>query len=704
MSAVVPSTRGAVGVTGGGVGGSSGVCLCEAYELLFNRMYTSALHVISRGLQQAKDSCREQLRLQQQRLGDNSSCDTAAATGGGAAAGVSFATTPAASSAAPYAAAVGSASCCSADAAAAGIAGTASAAAVASANSCLLWIGLKVYCHYRLKEYHWVAEELSKLEPMEKWENMEGFGACQWLVMNNHSQPWNINNDTATTLAADPPPPALAQGTAATATGPTGQVSTTVASAGTPSVPVVPIGGNNHIAQTRNHQEFLQNLTHDNKLPTTTNNTGFCLSSSPSRHEEGPGAGAAAVSTPVSTPVSLPFLLHLIRAYLPIYAGSTGIGGELLAMDRLYVLLDYTKAKLAQALNDIAATSASQRPAREEGIPSSGSSNGWEGIKGGGKKINKQMVVQWEERLTAVCVLLCDVLVMRHHLEDALELLQSEVMKRRAPRPPPVGCLSLLGRIALQLGAVDAAEEYFGYAECLSDKRHAVTVHTNSGMLAMASITAVSKKTSSNRDPALLGDNKNHSSGHGDGKTIGHGNETDNGSSSSTDSATSGAKRACSMQNEEEDDTDSINSSCAAAQMEFDQALTAALSSERKLSVEAYKGNYYSMYHNSNRQDGSGGVDSAKESNVFCPYPDVTAVCGSNLSVSYLYGVRLSEASDYLQRSVGEECALRLYPTALKNLNILYEFSSNKQECLSTLREVIDGVTPEDADVTTVIT
>ncbi|KYF39663.1 hypothetical protein TGARI_294960 [Toxoplasma gondii ARI] len=98
----------------------------------------------------------------------------------------------------------------------------------------------------------------------------------------------------------------------------------------------------------------------------------------------------------------------------------------------------------------------------------------------------------WLERLTIVAFLAAEILVARGHPQEALQLLQEEILPRRQQRQH-IPTLSLMGRISLRMSCLDLAEEFFGYVECLSERESVVT-RTNNGLLALLSRDATAAR------------------------------------------------------------------------------------------------------------------------------------------------------------------------------------------------------------------
>ncbi|CBZ49694.1 conserved hypothetical protein [Neospora caninum Liverpool] len=90
----------------------------------------------------------------------------------------------------------------------------------------------------------------------------------------------------------------------------------------------------------------------------------------------------------------------------------------------------------------------------------------------------------WIERLTTVVFLAAEILVAKGHLQEALQLLQDEILSRRQQHRQHAPTLSLMGRISLRMCCLDLAEEFFGYVECLGE-RDSVATRTNNGLLAL---------------------------------------------------------------------------------------------------------------------------------------------------------------------------------------------------------------------------
>jgi len=127
-----------------------------------------------------------------------------------------------------------------------------------------------------------------------------------------------------------------------------------------------------------------------------------------------------------------PFCLRLFNAYLPLLLGLPSS-----CLDRLYALLGWCTRNL---------DSASQTDSSV-----------------------------WLNRLTTTVHILAEIHVTKEQYQDALELLQNEVLFRR---PQHIPSLIRMGRISVQTGAMEAAEEYFGMAECLSNGQEAF-IHVN---------------------------------------------------------------------------------------------------------------------------------------------------------------------------------------------------------------------------------
>ncbi|CEL93989.1 unnamed protein product [Vitrella brassicaformis CCMP3155] len=90
----------------------------------------------------------------------------------------------------------------------------------------------------------------------------------------------------------------------------------------------------------------------------------------------------------------------------------------------------------------------------------------------------------WLDREIAVICLIAEV-----HCHPALQNFPEaiRVLQRALElRPRDRGTLSMLGRVSLQLGAVESAEDYFGLDECLAEKDSAL-VRANNGHHALAS-------------------------------------------------------------------------------------------------------------------------------------------------------------------------------------------------------------------------
>ncbi|KEP62622.1 UNVERIFIED_CONTAM: hypothetical protein HHA_294960 [Hammondia hammondi] len=212
----------------------------------------------------------------------------------------------------------------------------------------------------------------------------------------------------------------------------------------------------------------------------------------------------------------IPFCLHLFLAAAPSICTPSAPSG----LDAIYALLRFCRNQLGKFCEAARCSCAFRPPAsparnallrllvpRVSSSPSSpfeGSPTGathsaffsgkqeraettWGDSSREGKEVQDArsytLHALWLERLTIVAFLAAEILVTKGHPQEALQLLQDEVLPRRQQRQH-TPTLSLMGRISLRMSCLDLAEEFFGYVECLSE-RESVMTRTNNGLLAL---------------------------------------------------------------------------------------------------------------------------------------------------------------------------------------------------------------------------
>ncbi|PFH31657.1 hypothetical protein BESB_026310 [Besnoitia besnoiti] len=201
----------------------------------------------------------------------------------------------------------------------------------------------------------------------------------------------------------------------------------------------------------------------------------------------------------------IPFCLHTFLACAP----SVCTPNSPACLDAIYALLRFARrrletychpsrcacpepsersptAALRKSLLRVAAGRPPSSSAAVSSPPPASSARSPEGPLGADAAADDSLLhALWLERLTTAAFLAAEILVAKGHPQEALQLLQEEVLKRRQGQQH-TPTLSLMGRIGLRMGSLDLADECFGYVECLSECDN-VTAQTNSGLLALLS-------------------------------------------------------------------------------------------------------------------------------------------------------------------------------------------------------------------------
>lgn len=156
----------------------------------------------------------------------------------------------------------------------------------------------------------------------------------------------------------------------------------------------------------------------------------------------------------------VPFILKLMNCYYPFTLNLF-----FTSFDRLYLMIQsYEKALniCIQKVGNIRNTKTGSISELDE------------------NDINRKMYIKKRDiflhHIVLTCYVLCDLLLKKDYIQQAIELLQNKILKYD---PHHISTISLIGKFSLLMGCCDSAEDAFNLIKCISPQNNHEHIKTN---------------------------------------------------------------------------------------------------------------------------------------------------------------------------------------------------------------------------------